>query len=103
MIFAKEKRNIAKKIFYYTMFALEILVLAAIALPEVWLVAVVALLAYPLVKTRRIPLEILAILMLLPMALLFLPNSALDKISEYFEVAAFSDRILGYKESLVVF
>ena len=41
--------------------------------------------------------------MFLPMALLLLPNSALDKISEYFEVAAFSDRISGYKESLEVF
>lgn len=103
LIFAKEKRNTAKKSFYYVMFALEIAVLAAIALPEIWLVAVVAVLASPLVKSRRIPLEILALLIILPMALLLFPNSVLDEISGYFEVAAFSDRIAGYKESIDVF
>ena len=104
LVFAIQKKHRAKKIFYYTVFVLDILVLGIIMQPEIWFAALLTMLAYPILKFRKAPLEILLVLAAVPYLILLLPGDILDTVSGYFgNSVRFSETISGYKEAIGVF
>jgi len=104
LAFMIEKRNKLKKAFYLVVSVLEIAVLGLLLLPEVWLAAVISLLVYPIIKSKRIPIDLLLLFIPLPLLVFTIPRRLLDRISDFFgEEFSFSDRLSGYSEAFDVF
>ena len=104
LAFAIQKKHRAKKIFYSVIFLLDIAVLGIVMQPEVWFAALLTALAYPILKSRKAPLDVLLLLLVAAHLILFIPTEILDTVSAYFgNSRGFSEMLAGYKEALYVF
>lgn len=99
-----EKRNRVKKTFYLIVSVLEIAVLGLLLLPEAWLAVIISAIVYPIIKSKRVPIDLLLIFISLPLAVFAVPRRLLDRVSDFFGTElSFSDRMKGYSEAFDVF
>ena len=104
LTFMIEKRNKLKKAFYCIVSILEIAVLGLLLLPEAWLAVVISAVVYPVIKAKRLPTDLVLAFMPLPLLVLTVPRSILDRVSAFFGAEfSFSERLSGYSEALSVF
>ena len=104
LTFTVEKKQGIEKGFYLCVFLAEMVVLGLVMRPESWIAAVVALLAYLVVKSRRIPADSLLILILLPCLLFLVPSGFIDTVYGYLGItSSFEDMKIGLIDSLHVF
>ncbi len=104
LTFMIEKRNKFKKAFYFIVSILEIAVLGLLLLPEAWLAVVISSLVYPIIKSKRIPIDLVLLFIPLPLLIFAVPSSALDRVSNFFGAEfSFSERLKGYTEAFSVF
>ena len=104
LVFAIEKKHMAKKIFYSVIFVLELAVLGIIMQPEAWLAVFLSFLAYPIIKSKKIPIDALLLVIALPYLLLFIKPDAFDALFNYLGITpSFSQKIAGYGEGLRLF
>ncbi len=104
LYFAANKFKKSKKIYYSAVFLLEVAVLGLLLKPEIWLVMLLLLLAYPMVKSRSLPMEALLAPAVLPYFVYLLPAAVLGAISEVFtSPLTFTERVDGYSEAFEIF
>lgn len=104
MVVATRKKKIYKKIFYGAVCLLEVGVLIISMRPEAWIAMLMAILAYPIIKSRRIPLVFLLAFILLPHVVVALPNEFFDAIYETFgKNISFADKLACFKYGAEVF
>ena len=104
LTFMIEKRNKIKKAFYCVVSILEIAVLGLLLLPEAWLAVVISALVYPIIKSKRIPIDLVLLFIPLPLLVFTVPSASLDRVSNFFGAEfSFSERLKGYTEAFSVF
>ena len=104
LTFMIEKRNKLKKAFYCIVSMLEIAVLGLLLLPEAWLAVVISAVVYPVIKSKRLPTDLVLAFMPLPLLVFTVPRSILDRVSNFFGAEfSFSERLSGYSDALSVF
>ena len=104
LVFASEKKNKLSRSVYFFIFTMELGVLGLIMQPEAWVSALVALLAYPILKSRKIPLDVLVILIAIPYLIFLLPNTFLDTVSDYFDLSmSYSAKLGAFRRAFGVF
>jgi hypothetical protein len=104
LTFMIEKRNRIKKTFYLIVSVLEMAVLGLLLLPEAWLAVVISALVYPIIKSKRIPIDLILLFIPLPLLVFTVPNGILDRVSDFFRAEfSFSDRLTGYSKAFDVF
>lgn len=104
LTFTAEKKQGIEKGFYFCVFLAEVVVLGLVMRPESWIAAVVALLAYLIVKSRKIPADLLLILIALPCLLFLVPSGFVDTVYGYLGInESFEDMKIGLVDSLHVF
>ena len=100
LVFAIEKKRMFKKLLNYIIFALQIMTLGIIMQPMAWVSALIGALAYLLVRTRKIPSDLIIILLFIPYCIYFMPSETIDKVSEFFGITpTYSEKILMYAKS----
>lgn len=103
-VYAIERTRGWKRILYFSFFVLEIAAIAITMRPEPIIVCLLSLLAYPILKSRFVPIDILALLLLLPYALMFIPDVALDAFSDLFGLSVpLSVSFSSYRSMLSAF
>lgn len=104
LVFAIEKKRTLKKTLNFTIFALDILTLGIVMQPMAWVCALIGALAYLLVRTRRIPSDLIFILILIPYTVFLMPSESIDRISELFGVSPlYSEKLELYRKSFAAF
>ena len=104
MAFAIENRNGAVGFFYFSVFVLEIAVLGLTMHLGTWIAAIIAALSYTVVRSRRIPLDFLLVLVIIPHLAYFLPTDIADRVYGYLNIqSGFSDMISECNEALGIF
>ena len=94
LAFAFEKKKSAKKVFYGAVFVFELSVLCLIMRPDVWLAGIFALLAYSIIKSRRLPMDVLILLVASSHLIYLISESTLDTVFGYFGITPlFSERL----------
>ena len=102
LAFAIEKKHKAKKIFYFSVFVIELLVLGLTVQPAVWVTMIAALLAYLIITSRKIPRESLLLLILLPYLFFLIPGKNLNTVSDFLNLpTSFSEKIAAYRDALL--
>ena len=86
-VYAAERVHRWKRAVYFSIFILELAAVGLMLRPEPIVVFLLAGLAYFVLKSRSIPIDVLAIVLVLPYALVFIPSKALDAISDVFGLA----------------
>lgn len=103
-VYAIERTRGWKRILCFSFFVLEIAAIAITMRPEPIIVCLLSLLAYPILKSRFVPIDILALLLLLPYALMFIPDVALDAFSDLFGLSVpLSVSFSSYRSMLSAF
>ena len=83
-VYAIERAQRWKRILCFSFFVVEIAAVTMTLRPESIIVFLLSLLAYPILKSRFVPIDVLALLLLLPYVLMFIPDVALDAVSDLF-------------------
>lgn len=83
LVFALENKRSLCFIPYALVFILEIFVLGIVLEPGAWIAALFAMLAYTVIKSRRIPLDFLFLIAVIPHVLYFIPTGAIDAVYNY--------------------
>ena len=97
-VYASERVHRWKKVAFFSIFILELAAIGMMLRPEPIIVFLLAGLTYPVLKSRSIPIDVLAIVLVLPYALVFIPDKALDAISEIFGLAEpLSEQFSSYR------
>lgn len=97
-VYASERTHRHHKIIYFSVFVLEAVALGVMTRPESIIVVLLAGVAYPILKSRKIPIDVLAILVLLPYAIFLVPSSLLDRVSDAFGLTvSLTDEITVYR------
>lgn len=103
-VFAAERAHNWHRVVYFSVFILEISVLCMMMNPEPIIVLLLSTLAYPILKSRFIPIDVLFLLLIVPYTLLFLPGSILDTVSDIFGLSvSLSDEFAAYRSMLSEF
>lgn len=83
-VYAAERTHKWQRVVYFSIFILELAVIGVMLRPEAIIVLIIAAIAYPILKSRFIPIDVLTLLLILPYALIFIPDGALDAVSDLF-------------------
>ena len=98
-----EKKQKYKKIFYFVVFALELAILIMLMQPTLWLTVILTFMAGVVIVSKKIPIDIIFIIVLLPLLIFLIPAQFLDTVSDIFGILpSFSEKIAGYSEALNV-
>ncbi len=102
--FAKEKKNLMKKIAYY---AIAFLHLANIILAwhiGLWFATFISIFAYFIIVAKKQRKELLLVLIVLPYLFFLLPDGFFESISEFLNITpALNETLSSFKESFAVF
>ncbi len=102
--YAIEKRHAWKKTLYLGVFILEAFVLGLTMQPFVWLAVLLGIPAYFIITSKKLPLDLLSFIILLPLVIFAFPAGWLDKVYEFLNISpSFSATLAGYIEALGVF
>ena len=100
LAFAFENRKNARGILYGAVFIIEVFVLGIVMQPGAWIAALFALVAYTVIRSRRIPLDLLLILVIIPHLLYFIPVEVTDAVYDYLGVIpSFSEKLMECREA----
>ena len=102
LAFAIEKKHKAKKTFYFSVFAVELLVLGLTAEPAAWIAMIAAILAYLIITSRKIPRGTLLLIILAPYLFFLIPGENLNTVSDFLNMpTSFSEKVAAYRDALV--
>ncbi len=98
------KRRMWKKVFYFCVFILEIMILGLMMQPFIWITILLGMPAYFIITSKKIPLDSLIAIILLPFVVFLIPVSFLDKAYAFLKISpSFSGILAAYNEALDVF
>lgn len=104
LAFALQKKNRAKKIFYFSVFILEVFVLGLLLEPGALVAVAFASFAYLIFLSNKIPNDVIAVLIAAAHFLLLIPLDKLNAVSKYFGFdPTLPATVSGYKRALGVF
>lgn len=104
LTFSIEKKNVIKKIAYFGIFLVELVVLVMTMEPGAWISMVVAIPAYFIITSKKIPADVGFALFVIPHILLLLPTAFLDTVCGWFKVSPDASAMLEkYQSALHVF
>lgn len=104
LAFAIEKKQRAKKIFYYTVFVSEVFVLGLLLQPGAFVAVVFASVAYFVLTSDKIPREVIATIIAAVHLLLLVPMEKLNALSKLLGLdPTLPATVSGYKRALTVF
>lgn len=102
--FAKEKKNYFKKTVYYTIAFLHLINVIIAWHIGLWLTALISVLAYFIIRTKKQRKEILLALIVLPYLLFLLPESFFASISDFLKLSpTVNEFLVALKSAFAVF
>jgi len=102
--FSVQKKNRAKKIFYFSLFVLEVFVIGLLLEPGALVAVVFASVAYLILLSNKIPNDVIAVLIVVAHLFLFIPIDKLNAVSKYFGFSpTLPAMVSGYERALRVF
>ena len=103
LVYVFEKKNRVLTVLYSLFFALELAVLCVVMQPGIWVAALFAIIAYVIIRTRRVPIDVLSLLIVISHLVFMIPADVLDAVYDYVGVSpSHSDRLLHYKDGLAL-
>jgi len=104
LAFAVERKNKAKKIFYYSLFVFETFVIGLLLQFGALVAAIFAVAAYFILTSRKIPHDVIAVLIAAVHLLLFIPMEKLNALSRLLGLDPTLPAVIsGYKRAFKVF
>ncbi len=104
LAFALQKKNRAKKTFYFSVFVFEAFLLGLMLQPGVLVAVALVSVAYLIFTSNKIPHDVIAVLIVAAHLLLLIPIEKLNAVSKYFGFdLALPALVSGYKRALKVF
>lgn len=104
LVYVFEKKNRTATVFYALFFALELAVLCVALQPGVWVASLFAIIAYLVIKSHRIPIDTVLLLVVIAHLVFLIPSEVLDALYGYVGVTpSYSDRLSLYEEGLHLF
>lgn len=95
-----ERSSLLKKSVYGVFSLIEALALGVILHPAVWVTALFSVLAYAVIRSRRIPIDLILLLIGAAYLLFLVPNDAIDALFESLGVSPlFSERMPYYEDA----
>ncbi len=102
--YAIEKRHMWKKIFYFCVFILEVGILGLMMQPFAWLSIFLGMPAYFVITSKKLPIELLIIIFVLPFALFAIPAENVDSVYEFLRISpSFLQITESYSNTLNIF
>ncbi len=98
-LFAERRRKI-KKAYYFTVFLLAAVALVATQYFAIPIVIIISLVLLTVIRSKKLPKLLILPFIFLPLALYFLPSSALNTVSDFLGI---SPSLLSLRETLVEF
>ena len=104
LAFALEKKRRAKKIFYYSLFIIELFIIGLILEPGALVAVVFASVCYLILTSNKIPHDVITLFIAAAHLLLLIPIEKLNAVSKYFGFdPSLPALVSGYKRALKVF
>ena len=104
LVYVFERKRKMLTVLYSLFFVLEIAVLSIVMQPGIWVAAFFAIVAYLVIRTRRIPIDTLSLLVVISHLVFLIPSDVIDAVYDYVgEALSHSARLLKYEAGLELF
>ncbi len=97
-VYAVERSHRWQRAVCFSIFIVELSAVGIMMRPEPIIALLLTALAYPVLKSRNIPNDVLMLLLVLPYALMFVPGGVLDAVSDVFDLSVpLSEQFSSYR------